>query len=118
MINGCRPVYSGAGPLVHSRGSALSVFTYELPPRFLQLRELGTGDLRVAQAKLADPSGEDRRDDGARHPLVVRGDDMPRGPLRAGFGEHLLVGALVGVPMLALREVGEGELPVFFRILQ
>jgi hypothetical protein len=61
---------------------------------------------------------DDIRDDGARGPLVVRGDDTPGRPLRARRRQGVLVGLLISVPEAALVQIGNRELPVLLRIPQ
>jgi hypothetical protein len=50
-------------------------------------------------------------------PLVVGGDDEPRGMLAAGGREDVVVGVHVARPELALVNVSVGQLPVFFLVV-
>ena len=59
--------------------------------------------------------GQHRSGADAGEPLVVGGDDVPRGVLRAGRRQHPGEGDLVVVPPLAFAGVGGRELPVPLR---
>ena len=50
-------------------------------------------------------------------PLVVAGNDEPGGVLAAGGGEDVVVGLHVAGPELALVDIGVGELPVLFLVV-
>jgi hypothetical protein len=60
---------------------------------------------------------DDLRDSYVAVPLVVGGDDEPRGVFAAGGGEDVVVGVHVLGPQLSLANVGIGELPVFFLVV-
>ncbi len=60
---------------------------------------------------------DDRGDGDVAVPLVVGWDDEPRGVFGAGGGEDVVVGVDVLGPELALVEVGFGELPVLFGVV-
>ena len=60
---------------------------------------------------------EEAGDGHVAEPLVVGGDEEPRGAPGAGALEDVLVGDHVVRPELALLEVGEGKFPVFGAIV-
>ena len=75
---------------------------------------VGSGNLSFRLCMSVDDDGGDGE---VAIPLVVGGDDEPRGMLAAGGGEDVVVGIHVPGPELALVNVGVGELPVFFRVV-
>src|SRR5205823_12115296 len=96
------------GLALRSLGLQLDLHLAEGLPGLLRQRRVVRVDLhqRVRQDHARADPGE---------PLVVRGDHVPRRPLRAGVGEHLVERLLVVVPALALARVRRGELPVLLR---
>lgn len=61
---------------------------------------------------------DDLRDGYVAIPLVVSGDDEPRGMLFAGGRDKVVVGLLVLRPEETLFEVGESQFPMFARIVE
>jgi hypothetical protein len=75
------------------------------------------GGFGILELEALHEVDDDRRDGDVTVPLVVAGDDEPGGVLAAGGGEEVVVGVHVAGPELALVDVGVGELPVFFLVV-
>jgi hypothetical protein len=75
------------------------------------------GGLGVFEVQALHQVDDDLGDGDVAVPLVVAGDDEPRGVLAAGGGEDVVVGVHVAGPELAFVDVGVGQLPVFFLIV-
>src|SRR5579871_4724677 len=104
-----RAINRPAGP-APSRGPALRD-----PPQPHRGRIHGRGG--VAEVHRGEGVHQDPGDHEVAVPLVVGGDEVPRGPRRARPPEHLGVGGLVVVPERPFVEVRLAELPVLRRVV-
>src|SRR5262249_37710258 len=95
-----------------------SFFGRELLAGDIQQFLLFLRDFRVMQLQALNPSRDDVGDDSAGDPLVIRWDDVPRGPSRARRPEGVLIRTHVVVPVVPLREVVRRELPVLLLPLE
>ena len=101
--------------------SALLVHLPRLPSailarrRFFFCSSVTSGNLSFRELECVD----DRRgDDDAREFLVVGGHHHPWRVWGRRVPDHVLVGRLVVVPVVALFQIARGELPVLFRHVQ
>ena len=78
----------------------------------------GQVDPWIRQVKLPERLDDRRRDHQPRIPLVVRRHHVPRGLPGSRATDGVLVGGHVIIPKLALPDVGRGELPILFRLLE
>src|SRR6185369_7903065 len=103
-------------PLSPRRGSGSR--PSEAPPRFRQRHQLFLRRLWKRQIKTLERVSDHIGDCKPREPFVIRRHDEPRRVARSGPRQHLLVGALVLVPSIALVQIARLELPVLRRLVQ
>ena len=68
-------------------------------------------DLRVLHVKIFQVIYDYRSNYVISEPLVVCGNDVPRGPTGTRPLQYIFVGFHVMIPMLSLRQVVDAELP-------
>ncbi len=93
------------------------VFRFQFGLGLIELFQLIFRQRRVAGIQFAHGVINERTHRQPHEPFVIGGNDVPGRPLRAGRLQHLLIGLLIFVPVLAFFDVTPGELPVFLRLV-